>query len=454
MRYRVRITYFCTTAVQNSYTSPEPLGIISAMVEEKSRVERQRLAWFVLLGSFSICAVITIAIPFVANGLLQNLTESLNIFVQANQGVVGLDDTTGDRTALLAGEAGTFIESGERVLTGDTATALIAVNPPNEEQLLARLQVYSNTDITLLEAATPRFAVSDQEHSLRLKLDSGRLRLTVPQFGERPSQIIITTPQSDITIQSSGQYAIIVNTEETQVTVQMGNLTVTAVDETASLNLIENQRGVVPTGSGPVGPLETERNLIANGDFSQELNRWIIFPWYVDRAGQPTGLVRVLDAGNEPRLNINRKGVGQADVQVRQSVNQDVADVGSLRLEVTFRIISQSLEVCGILGSECPLFLRVNYVDGGGLSNTWQHGFYAFGEPSEDRPDICTTCAMVQDTHERVLMEQEYFYQVDLREEIARQGRILPQFIESVTLVFSGHSFEVEVVDVTLLAAD
>lgn len=425
------------------------------MVEEKSKLERQRLAWIVLLGSFSICMVMTIALPFTANALVQNLTESLTIFVQANQGTVGLDDTTGDRTALLAGEGGAFVEVGERILTGDTASALIAVNPPSEEQLLARLQVFSNTDITLLEAETPLFGVSDRNHSLMLKLDNGRIRLTVPAFGERPSQIVVATPQSDIAIQSAGQYTLIVNNEETQITVQAGGLTVTGIDGETSLELVEEQRGVVPTGSGPIGPLEPERNLVANGDFGQELSLWTVFPWNIERADEPTGQIRVLDAGDVPRLNISRQGVGHADVQVRQSVNQDVAEIESLRLVITFRIINQSLEVCGVAGSECPLFVRINYVDGGGTSNTWQHGFYAMGEPIPDvQPDGCAICAMVQDTHERVPLGQEYFYDVDLGEEIARQGRIPPRFIESIILVSSGHSFEIEVVDIALLAAD
>jgi hypothetical protein len=424
------------------------------MVEEKSKVERQRMAWVVLLTSFFACMLITIAIPITANALLQNLTKSLTIFVQANQGTVGLDDTAGDRTALLAGEQGVYIEPGERVLTGDTATALIAVNPPDDDQLLARLQVYSNTDITLLEAATPRFAVSDQDHALRVKLDNGRLRLTIPEFGERPSQIIIATPQSDIAIHSPGQYAIIVNNDETQVTVQTGELTVTAVDGAAALDLTDNQRGVVPTSSGPIGPLETGRNLIVNGDFSQELNRWTIFLWNIELIDEPLGQVRVLDAGNEPRLNIVRLGVGHADVSMRQSINQDVAEIDSLRLQVTFRILNQSLEVCGVKGSECPLFVRVNYVDGDGFSNTWQQGFYAVGEPKPGQPDGCIQCAMVQDVHERVPLGQEYFYDVDLGELIARQGRIPPRFIESIILVSSGHSFEVEVVDIALLAED
>ncbi len=425
------------------------------MVDEKSKLERQRLAWAVLLGSFAICMIITIAIPVTANALVHNLTEPLTIFVQSNQGTVGIENATGDRSALLSGE-GVIIEPGERLLTGGTASALIAVNPPGEELLLARLQLYSNTDITLLEAQTPLFGVSDREHALSLKLDNGRLRLTVPEFEERPSLVTIATPQSDIAVQMPGQYTIIVDNEETQVSVQTGSLLVTAVDEESELAIVEGERAIVPTGSGPVGPLEAERSLIVNGDFSQELNRWTIFPWNVERADQPAGQVRVLDAGGEPRLNISRQGIGHADVQVRQSINQDVAEVESLELSLTFRILGQSLEVCGIVGSECPLFIRVNYVDSGGFSNTWQHGFYALGEPVPGvQPDGCAICDMVQGTHERVeQMGQVYSYSVDLGQEIARQGRFAPRFIESIVLVSSGHSFEVEVVDVSLLAAD
>ncbi len=61
---------------------------------------------------------------------------------------------------------------------------------------------------------------------------------------------------------------------------------------------------------------------------------------------------------------------------------------------------------------------------------------------------------MVQDTHEQVPLVQEFFYDVDFREIIARQGRIPPRFIESIILVSSGHSFEVEIVDIALLAED
>jgi hypothetical protein len=62
---------------------------------------------------------------------------------------------------------------------------------------------------------------------------------------------------------------------------------------------------------------------------------------------------------------------------------------------------------------------------------------------------------MVQGLHIRVPMQQDYFFEIaDFQEELARLGRQPAQFIESVILVSSGHGFEVEVLDVTLLAEE
>ena len=71
--------------------------------------ERQRLGWFVLIGSFSICLILTIAIPLTVNAALQNMKRPLTTLVQANQGTVRVDNTNNESTVLIAGEAGQSI---------------------------------------------------------------------------------------------------------------------------------------------------------------------------------------------------------------------------------------------------------------------------------------------------------------------------------------------------------
>lgn len=428
-----------------------------ATLTERSVRERQRLGWAIVLGSFFVCMVITIAVPVGVATTLQNATELLDVQVQANQGTVRVDNPNGVGGALLVGEPGRTIEPGSSIVTGNTETALVSFALPDVAQRLVRFQVYSNTILRLEEASTPQFSISDHAHNMMMKMESGRVQIAVSELGQRPLFLQFDTPQGKIVVNEPGNYSLVVTNDDTQFSVQEGNATVTAVTDEAenSLILSADQRAQIPTGQAPVGPLPTERNLIANNDFSNGKEKWTFFSWRVERADQPRGSSEVVNELGEPRLEIVREGVGHADLWIRQTVREDVTDLASLNLALTFRIVSQSLSVCGVQGSECPLFIRINYVDENGVTQTWQHGFYASGEVVDGAtPDACISCAVVQSEHERVPPMQDYFYEVDLRTELARQGFLPPRFIDSVELVASGHSFEVEVVNVDLLAQE
>lgn len=429
---------------------------MTTTVESKKRLERQRLAWVIILGSFGICMTLTIAIPFLINATIQNATESLSIFVQSNQGTVAIDDEGGGRQAIIAGDLGGTAETGQSIRTGNTATGLMTVSLPDSADTLARLQIFSNSDVQIEKASTPFFGLSSQGNEVILRLENGRIRVALSENEGKATSIQILTPQSTIHISEPGEFAIVVTNEDTQVTVQEGIANIVAIDDNGSLQLAANERSKIPTGEGPIGPLETARNLIKNSSFSQGLTSWTQFPWTVEIPTEPDGQMRALDVGGESRLNITRQGTGHADVLLRQNIGQDVSELDNLRLLVSFRILQQSLDVCGVVGSECPFFVRVNYIeDESGLSKTWQQGFYSKGEASPGlAPDICERCAMVQNTHQHVPAQQDVFFDIDLNEELLRQGRLPPKLIESIVLVFSGHEFQVEVSDVTLIAEE
>ncbi len=420
---------------------------------QQNGLDRQRLAWALLLGSFFVCLALTVTIPIAANTYIQKATESLNVTVQANKGTVGIDHMTDVSRAVRAGEPGQQILPGNSIRTDAVASALISISPPDEERLLARLQLYGNTVLTVNQAQTPRFQASDAAQTIELELEGGRLHLSLPEVGERPLQTIVVTPQGQIAINEPGQYSFIVDNEETQVAVQDGRAHVAAAGQ--SIDLTTDQRSVIPTEGTPSAPLPTERNLIQNGDFSAGWNQWRQHVWDVERSDQPAGHIDVETINGEPTLYIRREGVGHADVRVLQIINQDVTDFASLELQLTFRIVGQTLGVCGIQGSECPLFLRIDYDDQTGVNRIWQHGFYSVGEVIEgETPDTCISCALVQSAHDPVTMGQVQFYEVDLSDELARQGVPPISFIKSLELVASGHSFEVEVVEVAVMAEE
>jgi VCBS repeat-containing protein len=416
--------------------------------------ERWRLAWIVLIGSFSICLLLTISLPLGVNAALQNMTRDLPSEVQANQGTVRVDDTSNQSTVLIAGEPGQPVQAGSRILTDATSAATMWIYPSDQaEQSLARVQIYSRSTVNFDRADTPRFSVSDEPRQIALYLDSGRLQINIPdQNGERPFIAAITTPHGEAAIQEAGQYAFLVNNEATHVTVLEGTTTVTAHGETLRINA--DQRAEIAADSAPNGPLAAERNLIQNSDFDNGWDNWSAFVWNVELPEQPKGTTELVEIDGESAVKFRREGQGHADTRVRQIINQDVTGNETLRLALTFRIVGQSLGVCGVQGSECPLFVRVNYTDNNGVRQTWQHGFYAEGSVTPTTPDACISCAVVQDTHERVPLNLVYFYETDFLEELARQGSSPPRFIEDISLVSSGHSFEVDVMDVALVAVE
>lgn len=416
------------------------------------RFSRQRLAWIVLTGSFISCVLLTIMVPLAINAFVQNATRSLDIAVQANQGTVGIEEANGPRRAVLAGEAAQSIGELTSIRTDTTASSLVNVTTDGQIEPLVTMQIASNSTLQLNAATAPRFGVSADPYQMNLDLQAGRVRLDVPPFVTRPLEILVTTPQGGrVAINQPGRYMLETNNDTTQVTVQSeGQASVSAQGET--LTLQQNQRAEIAPNATPGGPFVPARDLIRNGDFSDGLDNWASFSWQVELPDQPKGETTVQPNAGNPFLRFTRQGVGHADVKVTQSVNQDVSDYDSLRLSSTLRIADQSLGVCGVQGSECPLFIIIDYIDDSGVSRVWQHGFFANGTVDDNlTPGACISCAVVQRPHERVPLGQLYFYDADLIQEMASQGMLPPRYIETVTLVGSGHSFTTEISDVALI---
>lgn len=411
---------------------------------------RQRLAWAILIGSFFVCLVITVAVPITVTAFFQNASQDLLMAVQANQGTVGIDDASGTRRAVILGETAEDLEPNSSILTDATATAIMLISTPTDESLLARLSIDGNSTVRINQATAPRFALSNADQEVELSLESGRIRFSLLESESRPIVMKLITPQGSVTIDAPGQYSVEVTNEATQVSVLEGMAEIAAEDET--LMLSSRERAEIPTGAAPHGPLDPERNLIQNGDFGLGFDHWSEYTWKVELTDQPDGTTKIVEVDGEPALQFERVGIGHADARVQQSINQNVSDYESLGLLVTLRILDQSLGVCGIQGSECPLFIRINYVDENGVNQIWQRGFFSAGEVDDNNtPGACISCAVLQSDHERVPPGQDFFFEVDLREAIARQGAFPPIFIESVSLVASGHSFTTQIVDIAFI---
>jgi hypothetical protein len=210
----------------------------------------------------------------------------------------------------------------------------------------------------------------------------------------------------------------------------------------------------MPSNGPPRGPIDTERNLISNGDFGRSLDDWVLLSPNVEIEGQSSVDVGFNNEVDELGVGFRRVGIGHADAGLRQILNEDVTDFESLQLLVSMEVSEQSLGVCGERGSECPLIVRIEYVDVNGVDQTWQQGFYTTGEISPVTPDVCVACAPPLNEHQRVPFGQLVFYESENLIERLGQLDIVPRRVKSITLIASGHTFDTQIVDVALLARE
>ncbi|MFZ0544875.1 MAG: hypothetical protein WAM60_05530, partial [Candidatus Promineifilaceae bacterium] len=322
---------------------------------------RQRLAWVVVLCSFITFVALIVLVPLTVNVVLQRAVRPLTVRVQANEGTVGIQEGDNSTSALFAGDEPHELNAGGTVLTNATDTALVQVFTPDESQIVARIQVYGNSNMGLVEGNSPRFGVSSANNEMDLDLNSGRLLITVPDLEERPLFLRLTVPQGEISIREPGQYSVTAVNEESQFSVLDGQANVVGAD--GSLILVADERVVLPAEGPLQGPLDTERNLMLNGNFDSDFDNWFLLPGYVDQPGQSAVEVQVTSRANEPVLKFSRVGEGHADRGVVQYMNQDITDYQSLQILIWMQIVDQSLSVCGGVGSECPLTLQIDYTD-------------------------------------------------------------------------------------------
>jgi hypothetical protein len=414
---------------------------------------RERLAWTVLLASLFLCITLTVAVPAGINLGLQVATRPLDLFAQSVQGTVVVQQNGAGAMPLLSGGPAIKMNSRGTVITNSPDTALLLVHVPRSDTLLARLQIYGNSNLQLERATTPRFEMSSQEQMLHLYLARGRVQLTLPDLSGRSFVARVTTAHGKVTLREPGRYTIEVNQGQTQVAVQRGEAQIAAVDQVFVLK--SEERAIVEAGQPARGPLDSERNLIRNGDFADGLVNWVILAGDVERPDQPAVKTEVTRIEGENALRFERIGIGHADKAVRQIIDQDITDFTSLRLYLSLRLMEHSLGVCGTDGSECPFSARIVYEDLNGAERTWQQGFYAVGEFSGETPDVCETCTAPYNTHQFAPPEQLFPYESpNLIEALARDGLLPPRRIKSVLLVASGHSFDSYLIDIALMARE
>jgi len=113
------------------------------------------------------------------------------------------------------------------------------------------------------------------------------------------------------------------------------------------------------------------------------------------------------------------------------------------------------LGICGALGSECPLMIRIDYQDAAGSPLQWLQGFYYWIDPSvATNPALCETCPPPRQNHEQHPSGVEFFYDSPNLIELLTQNGNPPASVNSISVYASGHSYDVQVSEIELLVGE
>lgn len=412
----------------------------------------ERTAWIVLSLSFAVFCLLVYLVPASLQWYVENAAANHSLTLAGSSTVYVQRPGRASLEANL-----TEIPVGSLIATETNAQATLTFLSSDKRETLASLSIYGDTQVSIARAESPRFSAwSTQPHRITLILTKGRLRVLSAGEGARAVEITVTSaPDATTRITAAGANASVESTfVGTTVTVREGQATVTARGQ--SLTLEKDQRAEVAQGAAPAGPLPVERNLIRDGEFQEPPG----VTWRVDARppadpNESPGEVQPVTIGGRRAMKFQRRGENWGQVGLEQDLNQDVRDFKSLRLLVDVFLSFQDLSNCGSQGTECPVMVKLRYLDTAGFEKEWLQGFYykydanpVFGYT------FCAPCSPRYADHLRVEQNQWRTFESDNLLEAMRVAGSPAALLKSVSLYASGHTFDSSVAQVQLLASD
>ncbi|MBC7813681.1 MAG: hypothetical protein H7175_21165 [Burkholderiales bacterium] len=429
-------------------------------------VKPQRLAWGVMLLAFAIFCVICVASTIGVNYFMFQSTLPMSSLLLVGRGTVGITEISDpververvQRSISQSTSVGTDSQSQATLSFRDTY---------RDGALVAAITLKRESELTLRDASRPRFEWSTINYRIDLYNVTGELDIVVAQNLGRNLNMVIRTQQGAlIYISESGRYVINVTDDQVQVVNREGMALLKLPNQEQGHDIPIGEQAVAHMAGGDVVLTPSYIDLLQNSTFQEtflpevvgdDAVREIPTAWGCGNA--PNTIPRsyfesqMLDGRATLHLFRGDDATSHGETTCTQPLGTrdqplDVSGYAYLALRATFRIDFQSLNTCGDRGSECPLMLRLDYMDNEGHLQVWRHGFYARSDAQAEYPIRCDSCT--QD-HEFINEQAWYTYETGnlytLFPEVRR-----PVSIVSLIFYASGHQYNVHVSEMSLLA--
>jgi hypothetical protein len=478
----------------NVTSSPQstPISESAAQVAGgRWRDNPERLAWGVLLASFTIFVTFLVLVPVTITYLVDHYMVAEEAQLDPTQGTLLLYPEASSEPIAVTTER-TGVNEGSRIVAADDSTQGTVGLMRDEEsgEILGSVQIYPGTDLTLERLRRPFFDRSDQPYAVRMVLDAGQARVFTNSGNRRPLQVELITPHGKIAL-GAGSYNIAVDpttqealelasvtdattsgttssdtsspditssdttvneidttettvsdaaTGRTEITVRLGEATL--LDTAGEQLLVTTGLRAVSTGdSSTVATAAAEQNLVANGDFSQPSgDAW---KQYNEAPGVENGTVSIIERDGRRVAHFNRQGEEgvHTEVGIFQEMRKDVNVYDSLTIQMDVRLLYQSLAGAGYMNSEFPLRVEIAYTDVYGKDLRWGHGFY-YRDPEDPARTI--------NDASKIPPYNWYTYQSPNLMELLAETR--PARINSIRIYASGHNYQSMASEIYMLA--
>ena len=430
------------------------------------RIDPGRLAWGVLLVAFALFCVICIITILGIDYFLFQSTVPLPSTLSVGLGTMSVTDLANPTERV--GRTGLGLPRGVIVATDPTQQGTIRFTD-DSDQLFASVTLHRSSSVTLLEAAGPRFSWSRSGYEIAMDNVVGKVDVNVPGTGDQSIRINARTPAGAIVnFEGAGKYIIEAASAQLRVFNREGSANIISPDLQIGRDIPVGGLGVVNYSDSSVGLRAGYIDLILDKEFESTQNfdstTGLDSVWVCghDPGDNPAGSYEmgVFDGSLALRFLRSNDAITHGRTSCVQSFGQSGIDISEddynyLTVRTTFYVDYQSLEACGTEGSECPLMLRMDYIDADGEAQKWYHGFYAREQSAY--PLRCSTCA--QD-HDRINEKAWFTYESPnllsfFKPEAGEIGAedLTPRTIVALWIYASGHQFDVRIDEAALVAA-
>ncbi len=416
------------------------------------RVDPQRLAWGVLLVAFAIFCLLGVIIIIGVDYFLFQSSVPIQGVLTVGRGSVGIADVANPLER--AERRGATISQGMIITTDLQSQGMIQI--ADDDSIIALVTVENNSAVTMRTATRPRYEWSRVGHVISLGNFFGRLSVDIP--ADAGSNILFDIESIQGTaarLEGSGQYIINATDAEFTVFNREGRVILIPADRRVGHLIPPDNLGTVDYETGEFSQQLGLVDLLADsgpGSVNTS-NQWLCDN---DPDDNPLGEyeLRILDGLPVVRFirangatSHGRTSCVQSFGQTGLSVRPD--EFNYLAIRTTFFIEYQSLNVCNAIdGSECPLMLRMDYIDADGEAQKWFHGFYA--READTQSNVPLRCASCQQDHERINERAWYIYESPNLFSLLEPA---PASIVGIMFYASGHQWDVRVSDLAIMGA-